>query len=77
MKDLLTVLQDNAGGTSTMRLLAFLIIGQLVLGKVVGQITSGEPQPWTYEDIGLVLAVLGCKSHQRGKEQAAPDTPST
>lgn len=69
MKDALSFLQDNSGGTSMMRVLALLIIGQLIASKVMAQVMTGEPQPWTYEDIGLVLAVLGCKAHQRGKEE--------
>lgn len=75
MKTLLTLLQDNSGGLSSMRATMVAIIGYMLVSRIIAQITTGVVPPWSEEDKWIIGIVLAAKSHQRGKEQpeAAPD----
>lgn len=58
-----------------MRVVMFLIVGQLVLSKIILTIKTGVMQPWTTEEIGVLGVTLGTKAWQRSTEQPVPAAP--
>ena len=73
MNTFLSFFSTQAGEPSSMRLLvAFVVVLKLSVWAYLC-IKSGQNIPFSVEDIGVIVGVLGAKAYQKGKE--SPTTP--
>ena len=79
MKWLSTLLSENGGSPSTMRALALLVVGTIMVNWTIITAKTGALQNLTPDQVGLVLGVLGIKAIQRKFESgdAPASTPTT
>lgn len=77
MNWLKTIVADQSGDPSTMRVAVLLIVVAILGNWVFLTVHSGQAQALDWQQVGLVLGALAAKSSQAGKELAAltPPTP--
>lgn len=73
----LEMFQGMDGSTSSIRVLTALCVGVVMLVWADISITKGEMQPFSYEQVAIVLGSLGIKAYQRGKEGKPPEPLKT
>jgi hypothetical protein len=66
-----SILSDNAGNPSSMRLVVALVVLIQVCTWAFVSIKSGTLAPLSWEQITAIVGPLGVQANQKGKEVAA------
>ncbi len=72
---LLAMFQDGDGKTSSMRVLSFWVAGAIIGVWAMVSIRLNVLQPISFEQVSLVVGVLGLKVYQKGREDGAQAPP--
>lgn len=75
MHKLLSLLEDNSGGFSSMRVTMLAVVGYILVSRIIAQAATGVIPEWSEQDKWILGIVLTAKSYQRGNEQGSNATP--
>jgi hypothetical protein len=80
MNALKTLIADNNGDPSTMRVVVLILVMAIVVPKVYVAIATKNPVVFDTTDLEMIGLVLGAKAAQsfaENKNPATPETPTT
>lgn len=76
LKQLVSMIQDGEGNTSSMRVVMILVVACVMIPPVVAALRTGGTVQWSASDIELVASVVAGKVGQ-GFLESKPATPPT